>query len=68
MTAGLVLKFMLLYTVAADKLSTAVSQVESALAEGALTMPPVRYFDLDDIVSAHETQESGAPSRLLIRL
>ncbi len=68
MTAGLVLEFMLLYTVAADKLSTAVSQVESALAEGALTMPPVRYFDLDDIVSAHETQESGAPSRLLIRL
>ncbi len=35
MTAGLVLEFMLLYTVAADKLSTAVSQVESALAEGA---------------------------------
>ena len=68
MTAGLVLEFMLLYTVAADKLATAVSQVESALAEGALTMPPVRYFELDDIVSAHETQEAGAPSRLLIRL
>ncbi|NDH98685.1 MAG: hypothetical protein EBZ17_14745 [Actinobacteria bacterium] len=68
MTAGLVLEFMLLYTVAADKLSTAVSQVESALAEGALTMPPVRYFELDDIVSAHETQEAGAPARLLIRL
>ena len=68
MTAGLVLEFMLLYTVAADKLATAVSQVESALAEGALTMPPVRYFELDDIVSAHETQEAGAPSRLVIRL
>ena len=68
MTAGLVLEFMPLYTVAADKLATAVSQVESALAEGALTMPPVRYFELDDIVSAHETQEAGAPARLLIRL
>ena len=60
MTAGLVLEFMLLYTVAADKLSTAVSQVESALAEGA-DHAPRSDTELDDIVSAHETQEAGAP-------
>ena len=61
MIAGLVLEFMLLYTVAADKLATAVSQVESALAEGALTMPPVRYFELDDIVSATRLRRRERP-------
>ena len=38
---GAGLEFMLLYTVAADKLSTAVSQVESALAERACTPGPI---------------------------
>lgn len=67
MTAGMTLEFMLLYTVAAEKFAAAVSAVESALADGALTMPPARYFDLEEIVAAHEAQEAGADARLLLR-
>jgi hypothetical protein len=31
-------------------------------------MPPAQYFELDEIVAAHEAQEVGADARLLIRL
>ena len=68
MTAGMTLEFMLLYTVAPERLSAAVSAVESALADGALTMPPARFFELGEIVAAHEAQEAGADARILIRL
>lgn len=67
MTANLTVQFMLLYTLPAAALSAAVGAVESALADGALTMPPVRYFELEDIVAAHEAQEAGAEARLVIR-
>lgn len=67
MTANMTLQFMLLYTVAPTKLAAAVSAVESALGDGALTMPPVQYFELEDIVAAHQTQEAGAQARLLMR-
>ena len=68
MTANMTLQFMLLYTVAPEKLSMAVAAVASSLDDGALTMPPVRYFDLEDIVAAHEAQEQGSAERVLIRL
>ena len=67
MTANLSLQFMLLYTLPAAALSSAVGAVESALADGALTMPPVRYFELEEIVAAHEAQEGGSAERVLIR-
>ena len=67
MTAGMTLEFMLLYTVAASRFAAAVTAVESALADGALTMPPARYFELEEIVAAHEAQEAGADARLLMR-
>ncbi len=67
MTANLTLQFMLLYTLAPAALSAAVSAVESALADGALTMPPVRFFELEEIVAAHEAQEGGSAERVLIR-
>jgi len=67
MTAGLTLEFMLLYTVAAEKYAAAVDAVDAALADGALTMPPARYFELEEIVEAHEAQEAGSSERLLIR-
>lgn len=41
-TANLNLPFILPYTLAPAALSAAVSAVEAALADGALTMPPVR--------------------------
>ena len=52
---------------AAEKFAAAVTAVESALADGALTMPPARYFELEDIVEAHEAQEAASSERLLIR-
>ena len=67
MTANLTLQFMLLYTLAPAALSAAVTAVESALSDGALTMPPVRYFELEEIVAAHEAQEGGSAERVLIR-
>lgn len=68
MTAGMTLEFMLLYTVTAEKFLAAVSAVESALADGALTMPPAQFFELEEIVAAHEAQEAGATARILMRL
>lgn len=68
MTANVTLAFMLLYTVAPEKLSLAVAAIASALDDGALTMPPVRYFELEDIVGAHEAQEQSSGERVLIRL
>lgn len=67
MTAGIRMEFMLLYTLPAAKLAEAVDAVESALADGALTMPPAQYFDLEDIVAVHEAQEAGTQARLLVR-
>ena len=67
MTAGLTLEFMLLYTVVAEKYTAAVDAVDAALADGALTMPPARYFELEDIAEAHEAQEAASSERLLIR-
>jgi len=68
MTANLTLEFMLLYTVAPEKFTAAVSAVEAALAEGALTIPQARYFDLEEIADAHQAQEQGIGERVLIRL
>ena len=67
MGANLTLQFMLLYTLPPAALAAAVSAVESALADGALTMPPVRYFELEEIVAAHEAQEGGLSERVLVR-
>jgi len=31
-------------------------------------MPPARFFELEEIVAAHEAQEAGAKARILVRL
>ncbi len=67
MNANLTLEFMLLYSVAPEKFAAAVAAVEAALVDGALTMPPVRYFELEEIVAAHQAQEAGSDERVLIR-
>jgi NADPH2:quinone reductase len=67
MNANLSLQFMLMYTLPPDALAAAIAAVESALADGALTMPPVRYFELADVVAAHEAQEGGSGERVLLR-
>lgn len=68
MTACVTLEFMLLYNTEPQKFAQALAATQEALAAGALTMPPVRYFTLDEIVAAHEAQEAGPDTRLLIDL
>jgi NADPH2:quinone reductase len=66
MAAGVTLRFMLLYLVPPAALAAAVAVVGRALGDGALTMPPVTRFRLDDIVAAQEAQEAGPVGRILI--
>jgi NADPH2:quinone reductase len=68
MTACITIEFMLLYNVMNEKFWAAVQHVEQALSDGALTMPPVSYFPLDEIVAAHESVEAGSSERVLIRI
>ena len=68
MGANVTIEFMLIFNVMKSKFAGAVDTVNRALAEGALTMPPVRYFALDDIASAHTALEAGSTERILIRL
>jgi NADPH2:quinone reductase len=66
MFAGITLRFMLLYRVPADGHAAAVRAVERALADGALTVPPVQPFPLDDIVAAQQAQEAAPFGRILV--
>jgi NADPH2:quinone reductase len=59
-------RFILLYNLDRDELERAAGEVERALDDGALTMPPVTRFPLADIVAAHELQESGPFGRVLV--
>lgn len=68
MGAGVRLRFMLLYTLAPTALAAAVDTVSAALAAGALDLPPVMTFDLDDIVAAQQAQEAGPVGRVLVTL
>ncbi|MSO26610.1 MAG: NADPH:quinone reductase [Candidatus Nanopelagicales bacterium] len=68
MTAGVSLRFMLLYTLPAPVLAAAVDVVSAALLAAALQLPPVQLFALTDTVSAHEAQEAGPLGRILIDL
>lgn len=66
MTLNSVCRFMLIYTVAADELSRAVSTVSNALEAGVLTELPVHRFTLDEIASAHQAVEDGAVGKVLV--
>ncbi|MGB6162170.1 MAG: NADPH:quinone reductase [Pseudonocardiaceae bacterium] len=66
MTANLTLRFVLLYSVPAQALQSAVGTITSALMDGALSELPVHRFALDDIVAAHEAVESGVRGKVLI--
>lgn len=66
MISGVTLEFMLLYTISQAALIDAVRLVERAVAAGALDLPPVTRFGLDEIVAAHEAQESGPVGKVLI--
>jgi NADPH:quinone reductase len=66
MTANLVLRFMLLYTVPGPALDQAVTDITGALSAGALTELPAHRFALDDIAAAHEAAEAGAVGKVLV--
>ncbi|MFM1917506.1 MAG: hypothetical protein RJB01_1021 [Actinomycetota bacterium] len=68
MSACVTLQFMLLYNTEPQKFTKALEATQEALAAGALTMPPVRYFGITEIVDAHLAQEAGPESRILIDL
>jgi NADPH:quinone reductase len=66
MTANVVLRFILLYTVPGPALDQAVTDITAALSAGALTELPVHRFALGDIVAAHEAAEAGAIGKVLV--
>jgi NADPH2:quinone reductase len=66
MVAGITIEFMLLYNVEAHKLWKAIELLEQALAEGALTPPPITLMPLAEIVAAHVQIEAASANRILI--
>lgn len=66
MSACITIEFMLLYNVEQHKFRRAVEILEQALAEGALTPPPITLMPLTDIAVAHEQVEAASASRVLL--
>jgi NADPH2:quinone reductase len=66
MTAGVTLKFVLLYGVPMVALEQAAADITAALAAGELTSLPVYKFPLADIAAAHEAAESGAVGKVIV--
>jgi NADPH2:quinone reductase len=66
MTANVILRFVLLYTIPAAALDRAAADITAALAAGDLTGLPVHKFPLDAIAAAHEAAESGAVGKIIV--
>ena len=66
MTANVVLRFMLLYTVPRPHLLRAATDITDALAAGALTELPAHRFPLEAVAAAHEAVEAGAVGKVLL--
>jgi NADPH:quinone reductase len=66
MTAGIALKFMLLYTIPAAAREAAAVDITAALAAGDLTSLPVHKYPLDRIVAAHEAAEGGVVGKIIV--
>ena len=68
MAPNLTLRFMLLYTVAAEQLRDAITRTSAAVAAGALTTLPIHRYRLDQIAEAHDAVEHGAVGKVVIDL
>ena len=68
MTANVVLRFMLLYTMPESVRDQGVADIGTALRAGALTALPEHTFPLDEIVAAHEAVEQGMSGKVLVTL
>ena len=66
MTANIVFRFILLYTVPAAAQDQAARDTTAALTAGALTELPTRRFTLDEIVAAQQAVEAGADGKVLV--
>ena len=66
MTAGIALKFMLLFTIPAAAREAAAADITAALAAGDLTSLPVHKYPLDHIVAAHEAVEAGVVGKIIV--
>jgi NADPH:quinone reductase len=66
MNANLVLRFVLLYGVPDQALDQAVSDITTALADGALTELPVTRFSLDETAAAHDAVQDGAVGKVVV--
>lgn len=68
MTANVMLRFVLLYTMPQDALQRAVADVSDALAAGALTELPVHRFALEQCAAAHDAVQHGAVGKVLLQV
>jgi len=66
MTANILLRFMLLYTVPRDALDRAAGDVTTAVAAGALTELPVHSYRLEDIAAAQDAVQNGVVGKVLV--
>lgn len=68
MEANVLLRFVLIYGVDLEKLTTAAREVTVALGTGALSSLPVHRYGLEQIVEAHEAVESGVTGKVVLEL
>jgi NADPH2:quinone reductase len=68
MQANLVLRFVLVYTMGQDAIGRAVTEVNAAVADGALTVLPLHRFPLEQIADAHDAVEQGAVGKVIVDL
>jgi NADPH:quinone reductase len=66
MVHNVVLRFVLVYTMPADAKRLAVSTIDAALRDGALTALPPTRFPLEEIGAAHDAVEQGAVGKVLL--
>jgi len=66
MNANVTIRFVLLYTVPAEVMDQAVTDISAALAAGALTELPVTRFPLDEVAAAQDAVEAGAVGKVVL--
>jgi NADPH2:quinone reductase len=68
MTANVTLRFILLYSVPAEAMDRAVTDISAAAAAGALTELPVTRFPLDQAAAAQDAVEAGAVGKVVLEI
>jgi NADPH:quinone reductase len=68
MTANVAVRFVLVYNLAPSQIAHAVTDITSALRDGALSPLPAHVFSLDQIAAAHDAVEHGAVGKVLVQV